>query len=1200
MLKLDSLEILGFKSFAEKTRIDFTDRITAIVGPNGCGKSNLSDALGWVLGAHSARNIRGQNMDDVLFNGTGKRRPSGVVEARLTMRRQGGEPIRFEGEELQGDSLVISRKYYRSGESQYAVNQRRCRLMDIQKLLQDTGLGFASYAMIAQGQIESFLVAKPLDRRAVIEEAAEIIGYKSKRRSAELRLEMAQQNLLRISDIIAEAGRQLRSLKRQAAKARRYRKLKGEYRALLRQRFALDSERLQSQLREAAQKLEAHSSREAELQADFEEKEAAFRIAAKAREDLEQELQELRRQEAAAHLQLDRAKNAIQFNRQQIDSTQKSLQGNLEDQRALSEATSQCAEEMARFKQELALLQQEKSLQEAAVQSQRELADRRRQELREAESRLESLRGALLKSSSDAVSLKNQKDHLAQRLADLFHARQRLEEEKAAQTERLKQAQEEWRKKQRELNSRQRQVEALQQENAELSREKGGLETELERLKAEGVEIQNQSIALKERLQSLQEVELNRAHYSESVQKVLNHFQKSRSLKTGGALADAIDTSPEFERLVEEFLDEELEYVLVDSLDDALRGLSELRNLKSGKCTFMSMRSSNGFGKTNGRPAPLKPDPKEGLYGSLAGILRMKPEVQEAFHRVLPHHAEAVVVSDIDRAMSLAHSYPERTFITLAGEAMTPKGLLSAAASDSRKLGLLSLKRKKMELEKQIESIVKSQRRQEKRQADCMRRLAAVSDQRRLGVDRFVTLEKECINWGHACVREEAEMERCKRTLQTHREELEGLEAENKIRQDKLKGIEELLSAAEKQKTETEKLLAQSAGNLLQLRSEAESVQRELNSISADLKVIEERNIALHKTIERVSEQREGLLSRRAAAQKMETENRRRLEELQQTVRRLETEVAELEKQRELLQGALLKKEEEFHRERDGSRALEAELESLREKRNAVLQQRSQVEVEAARLETQWIHIGQQCADLLGAPLEEAVQGVDLSALNEEEIRSRHDVLKRRLEKFGPINMTALQEYQENEQRHKFLTSQKQDVEQSIADTTKAIQEMNRRSREKFQEAFRSINENFQKVFAKLFGGGECGMELMDEEDVLECGIDVYAQPPGKKLQNVMLLSGGEKAMTVFALLVALFMFRPSRFCILDEVDAPLDDSNVRRFGALIRELSEQTQFVVVTHNKRTMEIADALYGVTMEEPGVSQVVSVQFADQVA
>ncbi|MEJ2080304.1 MAG: AAA family ATPase [Acidobacteriota bacterium] len=287
--------------------------------------------------------------------------------------------------------------------------------------------------------------------------------------------------------------------------------------------------------------------------------------------------------------------------------------------------------------------------------------------------------------------------------------------------------------------------------------------------------------------------------------------------------------------------------------------------------------------------------------------------------------------------------------------------------------------------------------------------------------------------------------------------------------------------------------------------------------------------------------------------------------------------------------------QQRVHACRESLQQLDEEVEQLRELRNTLQEERSGLEVEGARLETQLQNLDQQCREQLGTGLEEALEGVEIDGANVNDVASRYEQMKRKLENFGPINMTALQEYQEHLERHTFLTQQRTDIEQSIADTTKAIQELNRRSRSRFAETFETVNRNFKEVFQKLFGGGECGMTLLDEEDVLESGIDIYAQPPGKRLQNVMLLSGGEKALTVFALLIAIFMYRPSRFCVLDEVDAPLDDANVRRFTKLISEMSEEIQFIVVTHNKRTMESAQVLYGITMQEPGVSKVVSAQF-----
>lgn len=1191
MLKFDSLELLGFKSFAEKTRLVFHDRISAIIGPNGCGKSNIADAIGWVLGVHTAKNLRGQKMEDVIFNGTGKRKPSGFAEVTLTLRRTDQTPIVLEGEELPDPVLEISRKLYRDGESQYWINQRRCRLRDIHQFLEEAGLGFASYAMIAQGKIDSFLTSKPLDRRIVIEEAAQITGYKSRRRSAELKLEMAQQNLLRVNDIIAEVERQLRSLKRQAAKARRYRRLKESFRELQRIRFAAEAGRLGRVLEELQGQLAALREEEAELARELESQEKIQRQAARKREEREQELALLRQRRSEVMMELDRSRHSISYHQEQIQALQGALKSEASEEEATGQSLQRTEEELGRFEEERIQLEEQEEQTRRSLQEHQQTADRYGAELREREARLEELRSALLQLSAETASLKNTREQLGERIRTGETARQRLGQELEQHRVQLQQAENLLAEKEGLIASKEEELRGRRQELSQQEEQRARLQSQVDEMREEVAACQNRLIALRERLQSLQEVELNHSHYSESVQKVLRHLSQSQAVRTGGTLADFIETSPQFERVVEEVLDEELEYVLVDSLEEAVRGVVELKNVKGGKCTFLSLHS-NGFRTGNGN-SPVPPQPQEGVFGKLLDLVQMEPRIGEAFQRVLPQRAQAVVVDDLDRAFRLAHDYPEHTFITLEGEELTPRGLLAGSAGQSKKLGLLSLKRQKRELEEKVVrqrqalSLVEEKRTALAAELDLLSSLCA------RGREDLYSREKELIGLRHERDQAERDLQRQRQALQVVQEELSRLEGERSgwIRQQELAARE--LAEKERRQEESQRLLSETHRFLEQLRSDHARVQEQVNAVASDQKVLEERRAALERTLERIREQREGLEARRDYLRTRQAQNRRRLQELADQLEQLEESLVRFQQESERLTLQVSELEEQWEAAKEEMRQLDSRLEQLRARRSEWQERRAGLDLERVRVETQFLSLQEQCREQLRESLEEAAAGVSLEEVDLEDVNRRHDELKRRLERFGPINMTALQEYQQNQERYEFLTRQREDIETSIADTTRAIQDLNRRSRQQFQEAFDAINLHFKEVFQKLFGGGDCGMQLLDE-DVLECGIDLYAQPPGKKLQNVMLLSGGEKAMTVFALLVALFRYRPSQFCVLDEVDAALDDANVARFGSLIREMSQHTQLVLITHNKRSMELADSLFGVTMEEPGISKVVSAQ------
>jgi chromosome segregation protein len=1197
MLRLDQLEITGFKSFAEKTSVRFEEGISGIVGPNGCGKSNLADAIGWVLGSGTAGSLRGEKMDDIIFNGTRKRRPSGVVEATLAFSRADNEPIVLKETEFSGQVLEISRKLYRSGESVYSVNQRRCRLKDIHSVLEEAGLGFASYALIAQGKIGWFLRAKPVERRSVIEEAARITGYKSRRRSAELKLELAQQNLLRVNDIIGEIERRLRSLKRQAAKARRYQRVKEEFRQVQRQKFVMEAHQLKIRLEVLEQELEKLRASEDDVSGELTQGEKAHHETLEKREHLEAELAQLRQSLSDTRLEMDRTENSIRYHQEQIEASRKSMEMNAAEQETIAQSLEQVGEELTRFQSEYSDLEEEEKQIESAIEEQTERVARHESEMGETESRTAELRTGLMQLSAETASLNNLKGQLEQRLKAAHANRERLERERARHSLKLEESSTCFEETQVSMEQKKSQATLLSQQLNEQKTRKTELERQLEEIKEETAETQRQLIAQEERLHSLQELQINHAQYSEGVQKILRHLNSTERIRTGGTLADFIDINPEYERLVEEFLDEELEYILVDSLEEAVLGVSELRTLKSGRCTFLTLSSSNGFQKSNGHTPVVDSASRNGVHGTLGDLLQMKPEVKKAFARTLPQRAEAIVVSDLESAFQLAPSYPERTFITLAGESLTPRGLLSASTAQAKKLGLLSLKRQKRELEDRIlkvqSKLSELREREEKQQAQLQAALQDFTTRE----ESLRQLEKEMISLTHQEEQWEGEKKLQSHALKVLTDELNQLVLEQEQQAVKVKEVEEQLAEKQRLQAEDEKILSQTQESLQQLRVEFGRVREQLHSVSSDRKVLDERRLALDRTVERIEEQRTGLEARQEATQASHRQTEERSEKMTADLETLGTDFSSLQKTAEQVTSTLEEREGEYSRWKEDYPKTEKQLVDLRERKAELQEDRAQVDVDRARVETQLQNIDQQCMERLQISLDEAAVGIDPDEVAAEVV-DQYDDLKERLDKFGPINMAALQEYQEIEERHNFLESQRQDIEGSIADTTRAIREINRRSREKFRDAFEAINLHFNEIFQKLFGGGECGMRLLDEEDLLESGVDIYAQPPGKKLQNVRLLSGGEEALTVFALLMAIFTYRPSRFCVLDEVDAPLDDANVTRFTNLIQQMSEQTQFIVITHNKHTMKTADTLYGITMEEAGVSQTVSVKFPGQ--
>ncbi|MCZ6876574.1 MAG: chromosome segregation protein SMC [Acidobacteria bacterium] len=1193
MLRLDRLELTGFKSFAEKTSIQFEGGISSIVGPNGCGKSNLADAIGWVLGSGTAQSLRGQRMDDVIFNGTRTRRPSGLVEATLVFSRVDNQPIVLKATDFSGEILEIGRKLYRSGESVYTVNQRRCRLKDIHAVLEEAGLGFASYALIAQGKIGWFLRAKPVERRSVIEEAARITGYKSRRRSAEVKLELAQQNLLRVNDIMGEIERRLRSLKRQAAQARRYKRVKEEFRQVQRHKFVREAHQLRGGLERLDRELEQLQKSDEDLSKELVQGEEAHRQTLKEREELETGLSQLRQSSSETRLDTDRTENSIQYHGEQIEASRKSLEINALEQQTIAQSLEKVGEELVRFLSECIALEEEEKQIEAAIKEQTEVVQRHESEVKEAEGRALELQTRLLRLSAETASFNNLKGQLEQRLKAAHSNRERLERERASHALKLEESSANWEETKGSLAKKKSETTLLAQHLGEQEAQKKDLQRQLEETKGEAEETHQKFIAQRERLHSLQELHLSHAQYSEGVQSILKHLKATETVRTAGTLAECIETSPRYEKMVEQFLTEELEYILVDSLDEAVVGISEFKTLQSGKCTFLALSSSNGFRQNTIHHPVVGSSSGNGVHGILSDLLQMNPDIKKAFHRTLPQRAEAIVVSNLEKALELAPQYPESTFITLDGESLTPRGLLSASTVQAKELGLLSLKRQKRDLELKILEVQKRSQtlreKQEKQQEQLNVTLKFFTEKE----ESRRQLEREMIGLTHLEEQWKREQRLQQQALKVIEGEMAQLHLEQEQQAREIKEVEEQLAEKNGHQASEEKMLSQTQNSLQQLRVELGRIREQLHLRSSDHKVLSVRRLALDRTVERLEEQLQALETRKEVIQTTQQQHEERSEKMAAALETLRADLTRYQKEAAQLTSRLQEREEEYERWKEDYPKTEKGLVDSRGRKAELQQERAQVDIQRARAETQLQHINQQVLEQLQMSLDEAAEGVDPKEVSEE-VDQQHSELKARLDQFGPINMAALQEYQDIEKRFNFLDSQRQDIEKSMADTTRAIQEINRRSREKFSHAFEAINSHFNEIFQKLFGGGECGMRLLDEEDLLESGLDIYAQPPGKKLQNVRLLSGGEEALTVFALLMAIFTHRPSRFCVLDEVDAPLDDANVVRFTNLIQQMSEQTQFIVITHNKHTMQAADALYGITMEEAGVSQVVAVK------
>ena len=1481
MFRLEKLEISGFKSFADRTSLVFGEGITGVVGPNGCGKSNIAEAISWVLGEQSAKNLRGGKMEDVIFNGTRDRKPTGMAEVLLTLvaiediaardselsekddqqeyedalasaehaadaaralvqdlapeptnesqdsqpapaadgsvpapqppaglaqRETGGaqdgsthvdqgisthevpnpaphspaaedspaelsadvnseqSPARLElksdaaveaaSEQEKakaterkrtrhlrrrkaimvsaGERVTVGRRLYRTGDSDYLMNGRSCLLRDIQDLFAGTGLGGSHYAIIEQGRIGQILSSKPLDRRGLIEEAAGITKFKSRKRATELKLESAKHNLTRLNDIISEVERQVNSLKRQAQKARRYRRLREEMRSLLKIIFTADYYRLNQAIERIARELEEAARNQTEMDAQLSELEAENRAASAQARTAEDHLTELRERAAAVELEADRARNRRTFEEQQIKELAARIEELNRDQQLLDERLTLLDSEAQRRAASLQSLETEVAAEQADLLAREGSYHEQLNRLRDAEGEIDQMRQRMLAEIAITERLRNLSTNLQDALRRLELKQVSLASELERATARRDEASSEFARVESEVAG---DAVLLAELGARITERTSDLETlrsQALALRSQLDEVHGRSDAATHRLTSLEDLDAHHAYYSDAVQHVLSREQAAR-INALGTLADFVEVEPQYERLIESLFARELQSVLVPTIDDALSGVEYIKNEGLGRGAFLVVglhggegdpeaeQGRAGDGETAGRDdgATLPESPievwlvatdaeREALQSypeyvpeerqlppadlslidaiviqlnaeaqpvisdshieaaesddrgaarmfeeeatahasrfqldvlRAVDLLVIRPEIKNVVERAFPEKCAASVVPDIEAALHLSIENTSVIYVTYDGEQVVNGRLIVTGAQAGQKgTSLLGLKREIKQLREQSESGAEEERRMSEEMASTEERLRGVELEASSLDQQLRELEKSAAARNSNLEGLGRDLEHAAQHVRVVNAEMEQSAAERAELESRIDELGTQLGAAEASREAAQQSLDEAGSRFVEMRAQVEDLSQQISAVRASVAARAERLYAARAEMRRTESETEELRSRinRNRLELYDSHGRTdtltaSLEESAGAATRLETDRASL--------GELINSgSEELASARARSDEIEKMLGELRQAAAAAHDRRGQIEVERARIESEAEHLTKTCFSELAMSLDDVVTSVGLAQNTEirgqtsevsdqlapaiagsddgnndpppkpdltsdlrpltsdiDEARARHDELRVKLDEMGPVNMMALEELEQADERFGFLTEQRRDILDSIKMTEEALAEIKRRSRERFRHAFNHINENFQRMFVELFGGGRGEMMLIDEDDVLESGIDLIAQPPGKRLQNVLLLSGGEKAMAAIALVLAIFEYRPSPFCILDEVDAPLDEVNVGRFAGKVIEMSKDTQFLVITHNKRTMEATRALYGVTMEEPGVSKLVSVKF-----
>jgi chromosome segregation protein len=1178
-MRLDSVEIVGFKSFCDRQEISFKGGVTGIVGPNGCGKSNISDAINWVLGEQSAKSLRGTSMEDVIFNGSSSRQPLQMAEVNLRVSGLNGTSPDGSPE------CVVTRRLYRNGESEYLMNGRICRLRDIHELFMDTGLGSKAYSIIEQGKIGLILSSKPADRRAIIEEAAGITKYKARRRQTQLKLEAAQQNLLRVNDIVGEVEKQLESLKRQAAKARRFRAVKEEVRGVERVLFGRRFLDLEDRARRLEERHRAEAERERAASLALETEEARLEARRHGFYDSEAALEQVRARLNELTLAVDRHQGRSGYCRQQLAENEgRARQAAREEEELvarvgpLTEALAgRRAEEEGLHRQLVAAEAEAEAAEAGVAQAAAALALAEAEQDRARDAQV-ALLGRIATLQNSRVSVAGDSDRAAADLVKLASEIEELEGQRALVGAARDGA-----------YARVREAEALAAELTR-ARDETAARAEDHRARAEATSReadaqQSERDGLAGRRASLEEIVATHAAFDEGVRALLT---RPEGLEVSGVVADALEVASEHERAVEAFLGETLQAVLVPDAAEARRGVRWLQASGAGRAAFLLLASA--------RPGPdsgslREVAAREGkALGLLSDFYGVGGAHAESIRAALP---EAIVVATLDDALEVVSRQGPLPLVTLEGE--TIRGTLVEGGRAVK--GLLAPRR-------EVKEVAARQEETEVRLAALRADAAhvhglasAAAAEARALEERIHAAEKDLVALRHEIHTAEEEAGRLHRksvVLETERAQADEERGAAAIR---LAEIDHGLGSAEAEREEGHRRLVALAGAVAEGRAAAEAARARHAEARSTLAALRERAAASSNERRRFEADLADLDQRIAAARVRAAETAARRVELEVEVGDLERRLAESLLERDRTSGEAAAAEDRVREARGEIEGREQGLKERRRERDVLRDALAEVEVERARTGSDLDHLARECQQAVGVAAAEAAGGLsDLDrARDEDALAAEVQELREKLERMGQVNVLAVEQAQELDERHAFLTAQRQDLLDSIAELEHAIRKIDKASRERFEEAFQVINQHFGEVFKRLFGGGTAGLSLLDEEDLLESGIDIMAQPPGKRLQNVLLLSGGEKALTAIALLFAIFQYKPSPFCILDEVDAPLDDANIGRFVGMLEGLKDETQFVLITHSRKTMSIADQLYGVTMEEPGVSKLVSVRF-----
>ena len=1178
---LKRLEMYGFKSFADKTVLDFMPGITTVIGPNGSGKSNISDCIRWILGEQSLKSLRGTKSEDIIFAGTQNRKALGYAEASLVIDNSDSKlPIEY-------NEVVVTRRIYRSGESGYFINKVPCRLKDVLELFMDTGIGKDGYSIIGQGKIDEILSNKSEDRRHIFEEAAGIVKYRTRKMDSEKKLEQTKLNLLRINDIISEIEANIEPLKIQSEKAKRFLSLRDELKNIEVGLFLYNIDDYKKQIQDILENIDII------------------------------ETQKVKEDENLNNIQLEKEELKLQIDKliEEIEKTQNlHFEGNKVKEQynseinVSSERISNNKENYLRFGEEIESLEnRNKELEEEKNQKQEKKdnlylnKEKFEKELKEKEEELEKYSKTL---SNKEIEIESKKQIVQKNIDDRYEIIAQINKEKAdfenfekrehslkndiqdtiSELDNTRTNKEEKSKEFYSIDKKRTEIlqiiEKMQKEN-EISQEK---------LKDFNVKLnsyQSEYRIKESRLKFLIETEKEKEGYAKSVKLLLEAIERDSSLAKGvyGVLANLIQVDKKYEIAIEMSLGGAIQNIVTASEDEAKKLVNYLRENNLGRASFLPITSVRGT-----RLSGVNTKRINGIIGLASDLIKYDKKYDGIILSLL---GKTVIVEDIDSAVALAkqNGYKFR-IVTLKGDIINPSGAISGGSTSNKTVSILGRGKEIKSLEEELKFIKEKIARVEKEKSEYENSISEILEEFNIKQKESQELEITYATEKQKIDNIELEILKLDSKLAKLRTDLDSCVKEKELNLNNQESLKEKVSDIDKQ-NETLNIEIEEFTNLNKDNQKyIDDLNFDITNLKISVSSFDESEVSINEIMERINADIKNNISSIENKKNLREKNLQETKELENKIEEIKNKILKLEEEIDGSKEKVEKLKNDRINKNEKLLIIESDIENQNEKIEDIKNQISKLDLKKSKIELEL----NQVINKMWEEYELTPNNVENieKAKNPSEVQKKVNSIRNEIKELGSVNIDAIKEYKEIKERYDFMSEQRLDLENSSNKLRKVINEMTETMKKQFAEQFKIINKNFGEVFAELFGGGKAELILSDKENILESGIEINVQPPGKKLQNMMLLSGGERAFTAIALLFAILKINPAPFCVLDEIEAALDDVNVYRFAEYLKKFSENSQFLVITHRKGTMEAADTVYGITMEEKGISKLLSMK------